>query len=73
MMTKPCPHCRRLSYKVGLTLAMLGLTLALCALLMGCASPCHPALDLTRLPSRTAGTSLDGMIGSLGLGCEWRY
>lgn len=73
MMTKPCPHCRRMSCKAGLTLVMLGLTLALCALLIGCASPCRPTLDLTRLPSRTAGTSLDGVIGSVGVRCEFRY
>ena len=65
-----CPHCRRLSYRVGLTLAMLGLTLALCALLMGCAGPCHPTLGLAKNPPMavTAGT-----VDCLGISCEWMY
>jgi len=71
MMTNPCPHCRRLSCKAGLTLVMLGLTLALCALLIGCASPCRPTLDPTRSPIRVG--SLDGVIGSVGMRCEFRY
>ncbi|MDG4595506.1 MAG: hypothetical protein P9F75_07400 [Candidatus Contendobacter sp.] len=69
--------CRRSNYKAGhkagLTLVMLGVVLALCALLMGCASPCKPALALARLPSRTAGASLDGMIDSVGIRCEFRF
>ena len=53
----------------------LGLTLALCALLMGCASPWKPTLDPARIPSRIQwdGTTRVGAISSLGVNCEWRY
>ena len=70
MMTKPCPHCRRLSHQVGLTLAMMGLTLALCALMMGCASPCRPTVDLARWAQINR---MDGTVEEIWVRCETRF
>lgn len=72
MMTNPCPHCRRLSCKAALTLAMLGLTLALCALLTGCASPCRPSITPSAV--RMTPTLISRLLDSeIGINCEWRY
>lgn len=54
-------------------LSFVGLALVLSVailLLTGCARPCHPDLDLTRL---LKSTPMAGAIGSVGLICEWRY
>lgn len=73
MMTNPCPHCRRLSCKAGLTLVMLGLTLALCALLIGCASPCKPSITPSSADRMTP-TLISRLLDSeIGINCEWRY
>ena len=69
-------NCRRLSLWLKKAGIFVGLTILLSGailLLTGCAGPCHPALDLTRIPSRMAGINPVGAINSLGFECEWRY
>jgi hypothetical protein len=68
-----CPHCRRSSCKAGLALALLGLVLALCALLMGCARPCRPNLDPRWIRNPITGIPTVGGINDVGVHCEWRY
>jgi len=63
---------RRLSGRVGLTLAMLGLVLTLCALLLGCAIPCRPTVSLAASP-HLAATPADGIVEGLGMSCVWSY
>ena len=75
MPRPPMHHYRPLIYKAALSLVMLALTLSLCGLLLGCASPCHPTADPAQLARRAQSPNPTLALSDLGIGasCEWRY